>query len=251
MPRTATGKRKTARKPDELKRAEESSAAGAQLARRIRQIDRILLDYYGEPPSYTGLEDPLDTLIRTVLSQNTSDVNSHRAFSELKARFPSWEQAAAARVDAIERAIHSGGISHQKAPRIKAILAAVHETIGDFSLESLRALDTGQAMDYLTGLPGVGPKTAAVVCIFNLGKPVFPVDTHVFRVSKRLGLLPAGANAEKAFALLDAAIPDTLKFRLHINLIRHGRAVCVARRPRCSLCPLNKICPRIGVTASQ
>jgi len=197
------------------------------------------------------LEDPLDTLIRTVLSQNTSDVNSHRAFKQLKARFPYWEQAATARVDAIERSIRSGGISHQKAPRIKAILAAVRENTGAYSLEGLRDLDTAQAMDYLTGLPGVGPKTAAVVCVFNLGKPVFPVDTHVFRVSKRLGLVPVEANTEKTFTLLDAAVPDTLKFRLHINLIRHGRAVCIARRPRCSLCPLLTICPRVGVTDSQ
>ncbi len=234
-----------------MKRATEGGTVGAGLTRRIRQVDRVLVARYGEPPMYTGLEDPLDTLIRTVLSQNTSDVNSHRAFQELKAQFPSWEQAATARVDAIERSIRSGGISHRKAPRIKAILTAVREGIGAYSLEDLRDLDTAQAMDYLTGLPGVGPKTAAVVCVFNLGKPVFPVDTHVFRVSKRLGLVPVEANTEKTFTLLEAAAPDTLKFRLHINLIRHGRAVCIARRPRCSLCPLLTICPRVGVTDSQ
>ena len=251
MLRTAVRKQKTARRPDEVTRAAEGSSSGAGLTGRIRQVDRMLVARYGEPPMYTGLEDPLDTLIRTVLSQNTSDVNSHRAFKELKARFPSWEQAATARVDAIERSIHSGGMSHQKAPRIKAILAAVRESMGAYTLENLRGLDTEQTMVYLTGLPGVGPKTAAVVCVFNLGRPVFPVDTHVFRVSKRLGLVPAGANAEKTFVLLDAAVPDKLKFRLHINLILHGRAVCIARRPRCSLCPLLTICPRVGVTDSQ
>ncbi len=233
-----------------MKREAASGSAGTGLAERIRRIDSILLDSYGEPPFYSGLEDPLDTLIRTVLSQNTSDVNSNRAFKELKARFPEWEQAAGARVDAIERSIRSGGISHQKAPRIKAILAAVRRSTGSYSLESLRAVDTVQAMDFLRGLPGVGPKTAAVVCVFNLGRPVFPVDTHIFRVSKRLGLVPPEANAEKVFLLMDAAVPDDNKFRLHINLIRHGRAVCIARRPRCSLCVLSGVCPRIGVTIS-
>lgn len=231
--------------------ATEMGAARAAPARRIRQVDGILLAAYGEPPRYSGLEDPLDTLIRTVLSQNTSDVNSHRAFTQLKARFPSWDEAASARVAAIERSIRSGGISHQKAPRIKAILAAVHAGTGSYSLENLRGMKTEQVMEYLTGLPGVGPKTAAVVCIFNLGRPVFPVDTHVHRVSRRLGLVPAEANAEKVFRMLDAAIPDDIKFRLHINLIRHGRTVCIAHRPRCSHCPLSGNCPRIGVTDSQ
>ncbi len=222
--------------------------AGADLVKRIRRVDRVLIASYGEPPRYSGLEDPLDTLIRTVLSQNTSDVNSNRAFKDLKARFPVWEKAAGARVDAIERAIRSGGISHQKAPRIKAILRAVYATAGAYSLESLRQVETGEVMDYLEGLPGVGPKTAAVVCIFNLARPVFPVDTHVYRVSRRLGLVPAADNAEKVFRRMDAAVPDELKFRLHINLIRHGRTICIARRPRCSVCPLAGICPRIGVT---
>ncbi len=226
-------------------------SAGVRTAKRIRRIDHLLLDSYGEPPRYSGLEDPLDTLIRTVLSQNTSDINSHRAFRELKERFPAWEQAAGARESAIERSIRSGGISHQKAPRIKAILAAVRDSMGDYSLESLREMKTKAAMDYLRALPGVGPKTAAVVCIFNLGRPVFPVDTHVFRVTKRLGLIPVKANAEQAFLLLDEAVPRELKFRLHINLIRHGRSVCVARRPWCSHCPLALACPRIGVTDSR
>jgi endonuclease-3 len=218
--------------------------------KRLRRIDEILRKTYGEftPP---GAEDPLDTLIRTVLSQNTSDVNSHRAFRELKNRFPDWEAAAKAPEARIEETIRSGGISRIKAHRIKQILAAVRLATDSYSLETLRNSNAAEAMEFLMNLPGVGVKTAAVVTLFGLGHPVFPVDTHVFRVSKRLGFVPLAARVEQVFVIMDAMVPDEMKWRLHLNLINHGRRICIARRPRCSLCPLYDLCPRAGVTQGQ
>jgi endonuclease-3 len=213
----------------------------------IHAIDRLLASCYGDRPWQPPSGDLLDGLVHTILSQNTSDVNSHRAYQALKLRFPSWQDAAGAKVDEIEEAIRPGGISRVKAERIKILLDKVGSEYGSYSLEKLREKKPEQALDYLLDMPGVGRKTAAVVLLFNLGYPYFPVDTHIFRVGKRLGILPAGISAHKAHDLMDAMVPDDIKYRLHLNLIEHGRRICKARKPRCPECRLRGICPRIGV----
>ncbi len=220
---------------------------GKATARSVRDIDRRLLRCYGDRTWSPQFGELLDGLVHTILSQNTSDVNSHRAFESLKERFPTWEEAAAAKSADIEEAIRSGGISRVKAERIKAVLGMVYRDCGEYSLECLRDMDGEQAQRYLLDMPGVGRKTAAVLLLFQLGLPLFPVDTHIFRVGKRLGVIPPRANPEQAHDIMDAVVPDDIKFRLHINLIEHGRQVCKARKPDCGGCCLSGICPRAGV----
>lgn len=214
---------------------------------RILDIDRLLTGCYGYRPMSTSSPDLLDGLILTILSQNTSDVNSHRAFRSLKDRFPQWDQAAEAGEEEIEKAIRSGGISQVKAARIKAILDMLYEEKGSYSLEHLGDMEPQQALDYLMDIPGVGRKTAAVLLLFRLDYPYFPVDTHIFRVGKRLGIIPRKSSPEKAHDLMDEIVPDDIKYRFHINLITHGRQVCKARKPNCAGCCLNKRCDRIDV----
>lgn len=214
---------------------------------RIKAIDRSLARCYGDRPAVSPFPDLLDGLVHTILSQNTSDVNSDRAFRSLKERFPRWEDAAGAETWEIEESIRSGGISRVKAERIKLLLERVKRESGGYSLDSLRDMDPERALAYLLNIPGVGRKTAAVLLLFHLGYPYFPVDTHVLRVGKRLGLIPPGANAGKAHDIMDASVPDDIKFRLHLNLVHHGRRVCRARKPECDVCCLKDMCPRIGV----
>ncbi|MBN2028106.1 MAG: endonuclease III [Actinobacteria bacterium] len=216
-------------------------------ARLIPKIDRRLLRCYGDKEWNPQFEELLDGLIHTILSQNTSDVNSHRAFRELKDRFPAWEEAAGARTEDIEDAIRSGGIAHVKAERIKKVLEIVHRDCGEYSLGCLGNMGSERAMAYLLDMPGVGRKTAAVLLLFQLSYPYFPVDTHIFRLGKRLGIIPPRASADRAHDIMDELVPDDIKFRLHINIIEHGRQVCKARKPNCPGCCLNDICPRTGV----
>jgi len=216
-------------------------------ARLIPKVDRRLLRCYGDRNWNPQFEELLDGLIHTILSQNTSDVNSHRAFRELKDRFPTWEEAAGAETGEIEEAIRSGGISRVKAERIKKVLEIVRQDCGAYSLGCLREMESEQALQYLLDMPGVGRKTAAVLLLFQMGYPYFPVDTHIFRVGKRLDIIPPKASADRAHDIMDALVPDDIKFRLHINLIEHGRQVCKARKPNCPGCCLNDICPRVGV----
>lgn len=213
----------------------------------MRSIDGLLARCYGDRPRVPSSRDLLDSLVHVILSQNTSDINSSRAFESLKERFPRWDEAAAAGAVEIEKAIRSGGISRVKAGRIKDLLDMVYREHGSYSLESLRDKGPEEALAYLMDIPGVGRKTAAVLLLFQLGHPYFPVDTHIFRVGKRLGLIPPGASFEKAHDVMDAVVPDDIGFRLHVNLIEHGRQVCGARKPKCGGCCLRDICPRIGV----
>lgn len=208
----------------------------------IREVQRRLRAQQGkfEPKQPVPV---LDQVVSTVLSQHTSDVNSGRAFARLKARFPDWEQAAHAPAGEIEDAIRCGGLARQKARHIKAILAAVGEREGRVDLGRLHGLDDAAAERYLTSLPGVGVKTAACVLAFSMGRAAFPVDTHVHRVVTRLGWIPAGVTAEKAYRLLAARVPADIRYDLHLALIRHGRTVCLARRPRCAACVLLSLCP--------
>ena len=210
--------------------------------RRLRAIHARLAKAFGplEPPRAA---DPLDELILTVLSQHTSDLNAERAFGELRAALPTWQQVVDAPSIAVADVIRSGGLANTKAPRIQAILREVREREGAFSLDRLRELPDADARAYLTSLPGIGPKTAAVVLSFALGRDAMPVDTHVHRVTKRLGIIPAKASAERADRVLHDLIPDGLRTPLHVAFIKLGRQICRAPTPRCAACPLKDLCP--------
>ena len=211
-------------------------------SRRIRAILTRLRKRFGElePPRRA---DPLEELILTVLSQHTSDLNADRAFADLRTTYRSWNEVVEAPATAVADTIRSGGLANTKAPRIQAILREVRVREGRYDLTVLRDLPDADARAYLTSLPGVGPKTAAVVLSFALGRDAIPVDTHVHRVSKRLGLVPAKASAERADRLLHDLVPDGLRTPLHVALIRLGREICKAPVPRCLQCPLGDLCP--------
>lgn len=187
--------------------------------------------------------DPVAELVQTILSQNTTDSNTERAFQSLRRRFPTWDAVVDAPTGDVADAIRSGGLANRKAPRIQRILAGIRESQGGFDLWFLKTVPVGEAWNWLTALPGVGPKTAACVLLFSLDQPVLPVDTHVHRVSMRLGLTPPRTNAEQAHRLLaDTFKPDD-RFAAHLLLIQHGRETCRARNPRCAVCVLNDVCP--------
>ena len=212
--------------------------------RRIRAIYRRLDAFFGGELAPPRAADPLDELVLTVLSQHTSDLNAERAFADLQRAFPGgWRQIVDAPTVVVAGAIRSGGLANSKAPRIQAILLEVRDREGSFDLSSLRALSDDDARDYLIGLPGIGPKTAAVVLSFALGRDAMPVDTHVHRVTKRLGLIPPKATAERADRILHELVPDGMRTPLHVAFIRLGREICKAPTPRCRQCPLKDLCP--------
>jgi len=218
-----------------------AAAVGASpLRRELLAIARRLGRQFGVPRR--RLTDPLDELIQTVLSQNTSDLNSGRAFRSLKAAFPTWDGLARARPAAVEEAIRVGGLARTKSRRILQILAAVRRREGGFDLRRLRRLDPPGARRRLEGITGVGPKTQACVLLFACRKPAFPVDTHVHRIVGRLGLVPPRASAARAQALLEPHVPEARALDLHLNLIRLGREVCRPRAPQCGRCPLRRRC---------
>jgi endonuclease-3 len=220
-------------------RTDDSSNA---TPRRIRAIVARLRRRFGDLEAPRAI-DPLQELILTVLSQHTSDLNAERAFADLRAAYPTWDAVVAAPPGAVADAIRSGGLANTKAPRIQRILGEVHEREGAFDLSVLKTLSDADARAYLTSLPGIGPKTAAVVLSFALGRDTIPVDTHVHRTSRRLGLVPPKASAERADRLLHDLVPDGLRTPLHVGLIRLGREICKAPTPLCARCPLRELCP--------
>jgi endonuclease-3 len=181
--------------------------------------------------------------VLTILSQNTSDTNRDRAYEAMRARYPTWEALAGARPKDLIEAIRVGGLANTKAPRILRVLEEIREREGGFDLSWMRHAPDGEIEEYLTSLPGVGPKTAACVLAFSLDRPALPVDTHVFRVATRLGLLPPRASTAGAHRILRDLVPPRLRVSMHVGLIRHGRTICRAGRPRCEVCPLNDLCP--------
>jgi endonuclease-3 len=187
--------------------------------------------------------DPLDELILTVLSQNTSDTNRDRAFAGLKQRFRTWPDVWAARTQDLADAIRPGGIANVKAERIKAILDEIREREGKLSLARLRKMSDEEVTAYLATLPGVGPKTIACVLVFSLGRAAFPIDTHVHRIAGRLGWIDRKLSADKAHHTLAPRVPPEIRYELHVALIEHGRTICVARNPRCTECVLFDLCP--------
>ena len=208
----------------------------------IQEILRLLEQEYG-PCRWQSNRDPIDVLIGTILSQNTSDANSGRAFAALKASFHTWEAVASAPVEHIAGVIKSGGLSQIKAARIKQVLEQIAKEQGRISLDFLKSKSIVEAEDYLLRLPGVGHKTASCVLLFSLGKPSLPVDTHIFRVAKRLGLIDSQTSVEKAHSLLQEQIPPSKVYQFHVHMIEHGRRICRARQPRCQMCILRDICP--------
>lgn len=218
---------------------------------RIRAIGRRLARAHGARRTAPRRLPPIDELVLTVLSQHTSDVNRDRAFDDLRRAFPTWAEVADAPVPAIARAIRRGGLAPTKAVRIRALLAELRAQGRSLDGRAFTGMRAGALFDLLVALPGVGPKTAACVLLFSLGKPYFPVDTHVHRIALRLGLVPPKTDAVRAQRALQAAIAPAEMYAVHMDLIRHGRTVCDARRPRCEECVLRDLCPRVGVAAAR
>jgi endonuclease-3 len=202
-----------------------------------------LISLYGEP-SWRQHLSPVDELISTILSQNTNDNNRDVAFQRLKERFGNgaWEAVRDAAVSEVEEAIRPAGLAQQKAPRIQHVLRVLSEQQGAVSLDFLANMPLEEAREWLVRLPGVGPKTAAIVLLFGFGRPAFPVDTHIHRVTGRLGLIPSTMSAERAHMELERMVPSEHYYALHLNLIRHGREVCRARNPLCQECGLQDHC---------
>jgi endonuclease-3 len=206
-------------------------------------IHRLLIETYGDHTWRPRL-DPVSELVLTILSQNTNDINRDRAWKRLRDRFSGldWEGIMDAPTDEIVEAIRPGGLAETKAPRIQEALRTILDERGKLSLDFLADMPVEEAKAWLTELKGVGPKTAAIVLLFSLGQPAFPVDTHVHRVTRRLGLIPPNASREKAHALLEELLPEEIYYAFHLNLIAHGREVCQAPRPKCSICVLQEHC---------
>ena len=209
---------------------------------RAQEVHRLLAAEQG-PATWNRRLDGVSELVLTILSQHTSDLNSEKAYQELRRRFSSWEAVLAANPEEVADAIWMGGLARIKTPRIQEMLRSVLELRGELDISFLRELPLAEAKAWLMGLPGVGPKTTAVVLCFSLGMPAFPVDTHVHRVAKRLGLIGPRVTAEEAHDLLEAAISPEQVYGFHVYLITHGRRVCKAQRPLCGQCALAHGCP--------
>jgi len=218
-----------------------SEFAVGEKAAKVKAVHQTLLEGYG-PRRWRQRLDPLSELIYTILSQNTSDVNRDRAYERLRKRFPTWERVRDAQVEEIAEAIRPGGLANVKAPRIKDILHTITERRGKLSLDFICQMEIEEAKEWLGSLTGVGPKTTACVLLFGCGRPAFPVDTHVYRVSRRLGLISRKASAQEAHKTLEDLLSPQDYYALHLNLIAHGREVCKARSPHCEICVLAPHC---------
>ncbi|MBS3793931.1 MAG: endonuclease III [Candidatus Thorarchaeota archaeon] len=208
---------------------------------KARDVCQILIENYGDIIHERRLP-PIDELILTILSQNTTDVNSRRAFESLKERFDSWEAILKAPQEEVAEAINCSGLYNVKAERIKAGLAEIENRIGELDLALLDDMPLDEAKKWLTSLHGVGPKTAAIILLFSFGRPALPVDTHVWRVTKRLDLIDQDTSREKAHVVLEEIIPHDCVFSLNRNLVKHGREICKAQNPLCENCFLKDYC---------
>jgi endonuclease-3 len=211
------------------------------LERKARSVSSKLEKTFGKK-KWRIHGDPLSELIATILSQNTSDHNSHRAYAGLKAKFKTWDQLRKAKSKSIAATIRSGGLADIKAKRIKDILSQIHDENARTDLSFLTKWKTDKIKAYLKRFKGVGDKTVACVLLFSLGRPVMPVDTHVLRISKRLGFVPQKADASRAEAILEEMVPKNQIYQFHLNLIQHGRITCRAVNPRCHSCMLLEEC---------
>lgn len=214
----------------------------------IGELVRRLTERYG--PAERERYTPLDELILGILSQNTSDGNRDTAYARLRGRFPTWDAVRTAPRRLVEAAIRPAGLWRQKARAIQGVLSALHAERRRLDLDHLAAMSDAEGLRYLTSFRGVGVKTAACVLCFSLRRPYMPVDTHVHRLARRLGLIAPEVNAEAAHAILNTVVPAAERFAFHIQLIRHGRRVCTAQRPQCHACVLTDVCPKVGVAAT-
>lgn len=208
---------------------------------RALKIHQRLIDFYGYP-NWRNPLPPLDELVSTILSQNTNDTNRDRAFDALKNRFPTWEEVRDADSQDVVETIRPAGLANQKGPRIQNILKEITRQKGSLDLYFLSDMSSEEARQWLLQFKGVGPKTAAIVLQFSLGKPAFPVDTHIYRVTGRLGIRPEKMNADQAHDYLANLLPEDTYYPAHLNLIRLGREICQARKPKCPDCPLQDDC---------
>lgn len=219
----------------------------SELTEKIREekpfrfIVQNLESTFGEP-KLSRKSDPLAMLINIILSQATSDVNSQRTFKNLKEKFVDWEAVLAADESEIADAIRLGGLANQKAKVIKNLLAQIKETHGKLSLKFVEKMSNDAARDFLNAFRGVGPKTVACTLLFASHKEVFPLDTHIFRILKRMGILPEKITDGGAHKLLDELVPKGKFYSLHVNLIRLGKQICRPREPLCEQCPLIEYC---------
>lgn len=211
------------------------------LSEKYDIVFQKLVETYGKPDWRQHLP-PVDELVSTILSQATSDVNRDKAFYALRERYPDWESVMNAAEDEIIATIRPAGLANQKGPRIQAALRHLNEEVGEISLDFLAEMPLERATNWLKRIKGVGPKTAAIILLFAFGRPTFPVDTHVHRITRRLGLIGPKVTADKAHIILqNIGRPETF-YSFHLNLIRHGREICLARKPKCDLCPLQAHC---------
>jgi len=208
---------------------------------RALRIHETLLQAFGEPIWRNPLP-AIDELVSTILSQNTNDVNRDRGFNALRAKLPTWEAVRDAKPEDVIAAIKPAGLANQKGPRIQQVLRAITEERGSLNLDFLAGLPIEEARAWLMKFNGVGPKTAAIVLCFSLNMPAFPVDTHIYRVSGRIGLRPGKMTVEQAHPYLESIFPSETYYAAHLNLIRLGREICGARKPNCPKCPIIKLC---------
>jgi len=211
------------------------------LKNKAKAVCKQLVEHYGDVVVERNLP-PIDELVMTILSQNTSNVNMYRGYRALKETYDSWEQVLQAPQSEVADTIRSSGFFRIKAERIQASLGEIKKRVGELDLSLLEHMDRRKALDWLTSLHGVGPKTASIVLLFCFGKPTLPVDTHVWRVTKRLGLISDDTSREHAQPLLEEMIPEYCIYSLNHNLVKHGREICKARSPKCEICFLNAIC---------
>jgi endonuclease-3 len=207
----------------------------------VRYIIQNLERTYGEPEN-RRTSDPLDMLVKIILSQATSDTNSDRTFAALKKRFPVWDALLRARTPTIAATIRSGGLSNQKAAVIKDVLRQIKEDRGTLDLSFLRDLSSEGAVHYLSQFRGIGPKTVACTLLFACRKEVFPLDTHIFRILRRVGLIPQQCTDRRAHEIMNRIVPQGKFYSFHVNLIRHGRTLCRPRDPLCERCPIVEYC---------
>jgi endonuclease-3 len=220
------------------------------LSTRALKVHETLLKFYGEPTWRNPLP-PVDELVSTILSQNTNDTNRDRAFFALRAKFADWESVRDANAEDVVTAIRPAGLANQKGPRIQQVLRQITEERGGLDLSFLKDLPLEEARSWLTKFNGVGPKTAAIVLCFSLGRPAFPVDTHIYRVSGRIGLRPEKMTVEQAHPHLESLLPPETYYAAHLNLIRLGREICHARKPDCPKCPIRKLCDTGKLTTDE
>ena len=220
----------------------------ADLSKHALKVHERLLEVFGEPIWRNPLP-PVDELVSTILSQNTNDNNRDKAFNALTAKFATWESVRDAKESEVVTAIRPAGLANQKGPRIQKVLRQITEERGSLDLSFLSDLPLEEARTWLTKFNGVGPKTAAIVLCFSLGRPAFPVDTHIYRASGRIGLRPEKMTVEQAHPHLEKLFPPETYYAAHLNLIRLGRQICHARKPDCPNCPIRQLCD-FGRTSS-